>query len=49
MLVKVCMIKILQSICDLNRSGVALMEIVSEPDIRTPDEAGMYISKSDQF
>ena len=30
---------------DLNRSGVALMEIVSEPDIRTPDEAGMYISK----
>ncbi len=30
---------------DLNRSGVALMEIVSEPDIRTPDEAGMYLSK----
>ena len=30
---------------DLNRSGVALMEIVSEPDIRTPDEAGMYITK----
>ncbi len=30
---------------DLNRSGVALMEIVSEPDIRTPDEAGLYISK----
>ena len=30
---------------DLNRSGVALMEIVSEPDIRTPEEAGMYISK----
>ena len=30
---------------DLNRSGVALMEIVSEPDIRSPDEAGMYISK----
>ena len=30
---------------DLNRSGVALMEIVSEPDIRTPEEAGMYITK----
>ncbi len=30
---------------DLNRSGIALMEIVSEPDIRTPEEAGMYISK----
>ena len=31
--------------CIRDRSGVALMEIVSEPDIRTPDEAGMYISK----
>ncbi len=30
---------------DLNRSGVALMEIVSEPDIRNADEAGLYISK----
>jgi len=30
---------------DLNRSGVALMEIVSEPDINSPEEAGMYISK----
>ena len=30
---------------DLNRSGVALMEIVSEPDIRSPEEAAMYISK----
>ena len=30
---------------DLNRSGVALMEIVSEPDIRSPEEAGMYIAK----
>ncbi len=35
----------LKTYVDLNRSGVALMEIVSEPDIRTPDEAGMYISK----
>lgn len=30
---------------DLNRSGVALMEIVSEPDIRTPEEAGQYVKK----
>jgi len=30
---------------DLNRSGVALMEIVSEPDIRSPEEAGAYIRK----
>ena len=30
---------------DLNRSGVALMEIVSEPDIRSAREAGAYIHK----
>jgi aspartyl-tRNA(Asn)/glutamyl-tRNA(Gln) amidotransferase subunit B len=30
---------------DLNRAGVALMEIVSEPDIRSPDEAGAYVRK----
>lgn len=30
---------------DLNRSGVALMEIVSKPDIRSPDEAGAYLRK----
>jgi aspartyl-tRNA(Asn)/glutamyl-tRNA(Gln) amidotransferase subunit B len=30
---------------DLNRSGVALMEIVSKPDIRTPEEAGAYLRK----
>jgi aspartyl-tRNA(Asn)/glutamyl-tRNA(Gln) amidotransferase subunit B len=30
---------------DLNRAGVALMEIVSEPDIRSPDEAGEYLKK----
>ena len=30
---------------DLNRAGVALMEIVSEPDIRSPEEAGAYIRK----
>jgi aspartyl-tRNA(Asn)/glutamyl-tRNA(Gln) amidotransferase subunit B len=33
------------SFIDLNRSGVALMEIVSEPDMRTPEEAGAYIKK----
>ena len=30
---------------DLNRAGVALMEIVSEPDIRCAEEAGAYIRK----
>ncbi len=30
---------------DLNRSGVALMEIVSMPDMRSPDEAGAYLTK----
>lgn len=30
---------------DLNRSGVALMEIVSKPDLRTPEEAGNYVKK----
>ncbi|MCH8154390.1 MAG: Asp-tRNA(Asn)/Glu-tRNA(Gln) amidotransferase subunit GatB [Proteobacteria bacterium] len=30
---------------DLNRSGVALMEIVSEPDMRTAEEAGVYLRK----
>jgi aspartyl-tRNA(Asn)/glutamyl-tRNA(Gln) amidotransferase subunit B len=30
---------------DLNRSGVALMEIVSEPDLRSPEEAGAYLKK----
>ncbi|MFD1623242.1 Asp-tRNA(Asn)/Glu-tRNA(Gln) amidotransferase subunit GatB [Azospirillum griseum] len=30
---------------DLNRSGVALMEIVSEPDMRTSEEAGAYLRK----
>ncbi|MDG1287459.1 MAG: Asp-tRNA(Asn)/Glu-tRNA(Gln) amidotransferase subunit GatB [Rickettsiales bacterium] len=30
---------------DLNRSGVALMEIVSEPDMRTPEEAALYMKK----
>ena len=30
---------------DLNRSGVALMEIVSKPDLRSPDEVSIYIKK----
>lgn len=34
-----------KSFVDLNRSGCALMEIVSEPDIRGPEEAAAYLSK----
>jgi aspartyl-tRNA(Asn)/glutamyl-tRNA(Gln) amidotransferase subunit B len=34
-----------KSFVDLNRSGCALMEIVSEPDIRGPVEAAAYLSK----
>jgi aspartyl-tRNA(Asn)/glutamyl-tRNA(Gln) amidotransferase subunit B len=30
---------------DLNRAGVALMEIVSEPDLRSAEEAGAYLRK----
>ncbi|MCJ2177245.1 Asp-tRNA(Asn)/Glu-tRNA(Gln) amidotransferase subunit GatB [Novosphingobium album (ex Hu et al. 2023)] len=33
------------SYVDLNRSGVALMEIVSRPDMRSPAEAGAYLTK----
>ncbi len=33
------------SYVDLNRSGVALMEIVSKPDMRSPAEAGAYVKK----
>jgi len=34
-----------KSYIDLNRAGVALMEIVSEPDMRSPEEAGAYLRK----
>src|SRR6266446_394975 len=34
-----------QSYVDLNRSGVALMEIVSRPDLRSAEEAKAYVSK----
>src|ERR1700719_4388580 len=33
------------SLVDLNRSGVALMEIVSKPDLRSADEAKAYVAK----
>src|SRR3984957_12650023 len=33
------------SFIDLNRSGVALMEIVSKPDLRSADEAKAYVAK----
>ena len=38
-----------KSYIDLNRSGVALMEIVSEPDLRSPEEAGAYLTKLRQI
>ncbi|ETX29236.1 Asp-tRNA(Asn)/Glu-tRNA(Gln) amidotransferase subunit GatB [Roseivivax isoporae] len=37
------------SFVDLNRTGVALMEIVSRPDIRGPEEAAAYLSKLRQI
>ena len=33
------------TLVDLNRSGVALMEIVSKPDLRSPEEVNAYIKK----
>ncbi len=37
------------SFVDLNRAGVALMEIVSRPDIRGPEEAAAYVTKLRQI
>ncbi|HAD29623.1 MAG TPA: Asp-tRNA(Asn)/Glu-tRNA(Gln) amidotransferase GatCAB subunit B [Rhodobacteraceae bacterium] len=37
------------SFVDLNRTGVALMEIVSRPDIRSPEEAAAYVAKIRQI
>lgn len=34
-----------KSYIDLNRSGVALMEIVSHPDLRSAEQAGAYVKK----
>jgi len=33
------------SFVDLNRSGIALMEIVSKPDLRSPEEVNSYVKK----
>jgi len=38
-----------KSFVDLNRTGVALMEIVSRPDIRSPEEAAAYVIKLRQI
>jgi len=34
-----------KSFIDLNRAGTALMEIVSKPDMRSPEEAAAYVTK----
>ena len=34
-----------KSFIDLNRAGVSLMEIVSKPDMRSPEEAAAYVTK----
>ncbi|RJP65226.1 MAG: Asp-tRNA(Asn)/Glu-tRNA(Gln) amidotransferase subunit GatB [Ignavibacteriales bacterium] len=38
-----------ETLVDVNRCGVPLMEIVSEPDMRTPEEAYLYLSKIKQI
>jgi aspartyl-tRNA(Asn)/glutamyl-tRNA(Gln) amidotransferase subunit B len=37
------------SLVDLNRAGVALIEIVSEPDLRTPQDAHSYLDQLKQI
>jgi aspartyl-tRNA(Asn)/glutamyl-tRNA(Gln) amidotransferase subunit B len=37
------------TLVDLNRAGVPLMEIVSEPDLRSPEEARLYMEKLRQI
>ena len=37
------------SLVDLNRSGVPLMEIVGDPDLRTPQQAGDYLAAMQQI
>jgi aspartyl-tRNA(Asn)/glutamyl-tRNA(Gln) amidotransferase subunit B len=38
-----------ETLVDVNRCGVPLMEIVSEPDMRSPEEAVLYLTKIKQF
>ena len=38
-----------ETLVDVNRCGVPLMEIVSEPDMRTPEEASLYLMKMRQI
>ncbi|MEI7811655.1 MAG: Asp-tRNA(Asn)/Glu-tRNA(Gln) amidotransferase subunit GatB [Ignavibacteria bacterium] len=38
-----------ETLVDVNRCGVPLMEIVSEPDMRSPEEAYLYLSKIKQI
>jgi aspartyl-tRNA(Asn)/glutamyl-tRNA(Gln) amidotransferase subunit B len=38
-----------ETLVDVNRCGVPLIEIVSEPDMRTPEEAYLYLSKLKQI
>lgn len=38
-----------ETLVDVNRCGVPLMEIVSEPDMRTPEEAFLYLTKIKQI
>ncbi len=37
------------TLIDINRCGVPLLEIVTEPDIRTPEEAALYLTKIRQL